>query len=718
MPKKALIIRNVDGIELNDLKVALKGIKIIEPAPPEFKEVHALINSSEPLNQGQLLRALHLFKLQNVRDYLYETIKNQTGNHVIYHLNGINDSGEINEINVSYITSKLEQISHGTDFDMMYLGGGHGDPQRGSSNLSKQQLVNITNTLKTRHSKFSAVVLGSCFSAAYSGLYQPLLQEKGVMISNSLECGASNNFRQVMELMNGDREVFFSEEDIRSAKRGPTEARSGVKRMLERAEFQDKELDDRFELIAYAKHTAQEISTLRPLDIKQTIQKGEELSRAFGAARNALIGQRALFYSERNTPRLELPENMVREIFKNLGEEFQTSINVKLREYRTKNGLSVDGKISKEEYQKVVFPMVELSAKIKGNVGDQLRTELNSFISVMQASTDPVSKEKIKELLNEHPMLKDKITSMINKQMELTRPPINLEQAEEAIFNELKYRITQPPATSIVLSTSTSISMIDFRTFPERPPNAEESFRTDFAQVLSQIEGSRKFAEVHPVTEHFDGVLADKQFNELFAQAVLKVEKPEKAVGPIGEPILGPIIAESKAELVGESIVVTNPDPIIGMAVGPIDEPIIVTKAEPVKNEDLIMPNEQVKKLIKICTEYKTHLENSFGSDKKPRTSAEIDKYAIVNKMLLALQEPKVDNVIRLDNLKNVLTVENKNTLKEHRESSRFLETVLNMLSLGIYSKLSKGTFAFWKSHGEALVDKVEDENKQTPKTS
>ena len=530
MPRTALIIRNIDGIEASDLKIALQDIKSSDHAPQDFRELHALINSDALFGEDQLARAVHLFKLKHVRDYLYDTIKSQTGNYVIYHLNGLEDSGELKEENEFYITEKIRQIPPGTNFDLIYLGGGHGDPQRGSSNLSKQQIINITNTLKSKNIKSSAVVLGSCFSAAYSGLYQDLLRRNGVMISNSLECGASNNFLQAMEWIRGAREAFFSAEDIRLSERGPREARSAVKRMLEREEFQDVHLENQFKLEAYSALSGQEVSAIDPQNFAHVLRDAQELYGAFITARNELREVGAEFYNERSRPLTELSENLVKAIYRKLDRKFQLSIDAKVEEYRRHKGLNLGGELTREEYQNVVLPMVVLSIKINERIVEKLRMELNAFIEEMQ--TDPLSREKIKEILNKYPMLKNKVSSMVDKKMEQTPPSLNREVVEKAIFDELMYRIIQPPATSMVLSTTTSISMLDFRTFDEMPPNASASFREDFMVVFAQISSAEQFAEVELLTQDFDGVGAKKQFNELFARATLPVEVEPLHVQP------------------------------------------------------------------------------------------------------------------------------------------------------------------------------------------
>lgn len=113
----------------------------------------------------------------------------------------------------------------------------------------------------------------------------------------------------------------------------------------------------------------------------------------------------------------------------------------------------------------------------------------------------------------------------------------------------------------------------------------------------------------------------------------------------------------------------------------------------------------KVKKLIQLCKLYKKHLESSLSKSKKA-----IKKYKIVEAMHRILINSDIDDETKIENIKKILTEENKAILTSHRDSSigeKFLEAVFHILTLGIYSKIDKGTFAFWKSHGEILVEDV-----------
>lgn len=218
MAKHGLIIRNIDGCSMDDLRVALQGLAPEPNAPAEFNQLLQLIESNTP----QVNQALTLFKTECVRDYLYERIKAKTGHHVIYHLNGVDHDGRLYPHHVDYITDKLRAIPANTNFDLVYIGGGHGHPISGLSNLTVRQLTTIQATLNGARIKSSALILGSCFSTAYLKYFQPLLKDDALTLSNSLECGGSNLFKQTMEWINGQREEFFSKQDLMdSVKIGP-----------------------------------------------------------------------------------------------------------------------------------------------------------------------------------------------------------------------------------------------------------------------------------------------------------------------------------------------------------------------------------------------------------------------------------------------------------------------------------------------------------------
>ncbi|MFT4058593.1 MAG: hypothetical protein QM652_03495 [Legionella sp.] len=48
-------------------------------------------------------------------------------------------------------------------------------------------------------------------------------------------------------------------------------------------------------------------------------------------------------------------------------------------------------------------------------------------------------------------------------------------------------------------------------------------------------------------------------------------------------------------------------------------------------------------------------------------------------------------------------------TIQRSSIGIKFLENVLHVLTLGCYSRITKGTFVFWKTHGELTVDAIQE---------
>lgn len=135
--------------------------------------------------------------------------------------------------------------------------------------------------------------------------------------------------------------------------------------------------------------------------------------------------------------------------------------------------------------------------------------------------------------------------------------------------------------------------------------------------------------------------------------------------------------------------------------------------------EQLVNDFPKVKQLFKLCVEYQDHLKQSlahlnFEKGTQPKNQEDclaIKKFKLVQQMINKLKEDKVDYSRRINNMMKILTPENKKCLEGHRNSSvggRFLENIFHIITLGIYSKLSKGSFSFWKTHGEVLCEQVE----------
>lgn len=148
--------------------------------------------------------------------------------------------------------------------------------------------------------------------------------------------------------------------------------------------------------------------------------------------------------------------------------------------------------------------------------------------------------------------------------------------------------------------------------------------------------------------------------------------------------------------------------------------PAVKEKLSNIKDEARAKPDATLLNLIRLCSDYKAHLESSVGIDKLKQSNNEIPtlaqkKYQITNQMLAKLNDKTMESTDRIKKMDEVLTPQNRETLKDRRDSSagaRFLENVLHILTLTLYSVFSKGTASFWKSHGEVLTDNIDKENK------
>lgn len=126
--------------------------------------------------------------------------------------------------------------------------------------------------------------------------------------------------------------------------------------------------------------------------------------------------------------------------------------------------------------------------------------------------------------------------------------------------------------------------------------------------------------------------------------------------------------------------------------------------------QDLIIEphlQKRLNQLLRLCTNYKKHLSLQRNlTDVKAQ-----HKLEIVDELLAVLEKDEsLSYNSRIEQFKEVLSDEKIATLKERRDSSLgalFVEQLLNILSLGLYSAISKGDFRFWKSHGHVFNNQV-----------
>ncbi|CAM4429190.1 MAG: hypothetical protein LEGION0403_FIIPPAGN_02197 [Legionella sp.] len=117
---------------------------------------------------------------------------------------------------------------------------------------------------------------------------------------------------------------------------------------------------------------------------------------------------------------------------------------------------------------------------------------------------------------------------------------------------------------------------------------------------------------------------------------------------------------------------------------------------------------DQVSQGISLtCTSEGVGNDDVHSSERYPKLYAAVHKYNTVRNMINALGDDKAPDPIA--DMKKIM-MDNNDQLVAHRShrAIRFFQDILNILSLGTYSKATKNTFAFWKSRGEALVDDIE----------
>jgi hypothetical protein len=158
--------------------------------------------------------------------------------------------------------------------------------------------------------------------------------------------------------------------------------------------------------------------------------------------------------------------------------------------------------------------------------------------------------------------------------------------------------------------------------------------------------------------------------------------------------------------------------------------------------------DQRINKLKKIVIAYKAHLEEDAQRVKKIGVEnyllASMDRHElaqlksqIVLDMEKIMERQDINSLQKLEELKKFLVsgatkngkaiifsetkeqpLTNKSILKQHRSGLLFLERILHVLSLGIYSKATKGTFQFWKSHGNVLANKMSHFTKDLPEAN
>lgn len=224
-----VMIRNITGITPDEMEslmtlADLNTEHLLLNVPSDIARLQKLRLQRSQIgdNQGNQKTELEqqirgILRKVETRDYLYEKIKARTGNHVILHLD---HDITPHESAHGYIRTKLDTIPSDCHINLFYMGGGHGGGRDGrvddeTSGLEKNSVELLIARLQIKGMEVDTVILGSCYSAAFSNQFRGLLAPQGVMLSDSVECGGQNYFLPTIRWIQAtDNTSFFSDEEI------------------------------------------------------------------------------------------------------------------------------------------------------------------------------------------------------------------------------------------------------------------------------------------------------------------------------------------------------------------------------------------------------------------------------------------------------------------------------------------------------------------------
>lgn len=252
MPKSALMIRNITGVVPDEVASIISLCKFTKPlvidpsSPKNLKDFQTLVN------QGGVVSP-ELLKDKDVRDYIFESAKKNTGNLLILHLDYTKEVGT-----EAYIMDKLNSVEDNQHFSMFYLGGGHGGGHDGrvddeTSGLQKRTVLAIAKKLEDQEVTIGAGVFGSCYSAAFSNDFRGRLIPEGVMYADAVECNTNGFTNAAAWLSSADNIPFFTADDIRANRITTANMRDKFNEIV----GNDPEVAKRNLVRAYMAHTRQ-----------------------------------------------------------------------------------------------------------------------------------------------------------------------------------------------------------------------------------------------------------------------------------------------------------------------------------------------------------------------------------------------------------------------------------------------------------------------------
>jgi hypothetical protein len=306
MPKSAIILRNISAVSPSEIW------EIISMA--NFEALSAVDNEAAlPVQklQSRLIKgkpiSVELLQQLTVRDYLFDRIREKTGYLVILYQDAEREAGT-----KRYILNKLTRLGPEKHINLFYLGGGHGGGYEGrvddqTSGLYKKDVVAIAAQLSREGIHIDVALFGSCYSAAFTPYFRPLLTDSGIMLADVVECSDSC-FTQTVRWLMSDNPSFFSAEEIDSFQIKPSDLRTNFNELFRGAEG-ILELSTQYYLKSYAEMMGDPAISSEEMqanfasdpDLRVSIEESyvRELTEALESYSSAIRSERSLIRIER-----------------------------------------------------------------------------------------------------------------------------------------------------------------------------------------------------------------------------------------------------------------------------------------------------------------------------------------------------------------------------------------------------------------------------------
>ena len=228
MKSKALIIRQFAGIDRGEILEFSKFARLTEyefkkgdHKPTSFenfisKVQQSLDSKEESVRNSAKKEMQDLFQDQGVREALvkYAQEKNPGSYIIFYEGRRDTDSERVQEnkmaVQLKHIIEKIKEIPNDENFEILYIGGGHGGTNIQFSDFTNDQINSVIRALRDKEINTCAIILGSCYSASFVSKFLPILAGDGVTISDTVPC-TRNHFEETLRFLQDNKSASFLE---------------------------------------------------------------------------------------------------------------------------------------------------------------------------------------------------------------------------------------------------------------------------------------------------------------------------------------------------------------------------------------------------------------------------------------------------------------------------------------------------------------------------